>query len=407
MHEFRTLFQIPADNLAVFEDKLAKLSKRSVKMGCGEILPFIASNELKDFGDHGKVRVYNVHLLCDQPKLDGWVFAARLDHSQETGTIVRSVPNFDREIPAKYRDAAPHCDHCKVRRYRRDSYIVCNEVTGDFAQVGSTCLADFMGHDAYKVARLAEYLTCAGEYARLGEQFIGGDRRFIDMEDFLNSAAGAVRMYGWVSTKFAREYGNVATRDHAEGNTFRVPGKGGYFTCNGQYAFYEPTDEDKAFAAAAVAYVMAFNEKTTLSEYESNVLVLARSVSIEYRHAGLAASIVGIYWLHLNREALRKAKQGKGESAHVGQPGDKVDFGAARVTSARPTETDFGMTYIYRFVTEEGNIVVWFASKSQQMAQGDTVMLTAKVKKHDAYNGTKQTVVTHAKFTLVAQQQAA
>ncbi|RYD61454.1 MAG: hypothetical protein EOP83_16990 [Verrucomicrobiaceae bacterium] len=341
MTEFRTLFQIPADNLASFEDKLAKLSKRSVRMGCGEILPFIASNELKDFGrDIGKVRVYNVHLMADTPKIDGWVFAARLDHSQETGTLIRSVPNFSRDIPTKYRDAAPHCDHCTVRRYRRDSYIVCNEETGAFAQVGSSCLADFMGHDAYKIARLAEYLSQAGEYARLGEQFVGADRRFLDVEEFLVSAAGAIRLYGWASAKFARDREDVVpTRDHAESNSHRRMGKSGYGTCNGWYEYFDTTDEDRQMAADALAYVLAFADKPVLSEYESNVLVIAKAVSMEYRHAGLAASIVGIYHTHLNRAALQKATEGKKASAHVGQPGDKVEFGTARVTSARPTET--------------------------------------------------------------------
>jgi hypothetical protein len=409
MHEFRTLFQIPAENLPKFEANLAKLSKKAVKLGFDPILPFVVSNEMKDFGRGvGKVRVYNVHLMVDSPKLEGWVFAGRLDHSQETGTLVRAVPNTGLEIPAEYRTAMPHCDHCNVKRYRRDSYIVCEEATGTFKQVGSTCLADFMGHDAYKIARLAEFLANAMQYGRDSEQFVGADRRFWDVESFLVHTAAAIRAYGWVSGGAAKDRLDiVSTREHALGNLHWSTHKdGGYGTSCGWFPEMTPTEADEKFAADALAWVLEFEKKPTLSDYESNVLVIAKAVTMEGRHAGLAASIVGVYSTHLARNAERKVAPGA-NSTHLGQMGDRIKFGHAVVTGTFTIERDMGTTYIYSFLTHDGNVVKWFASKSQGIMRGETVEIVGTVKKHGDFRSVKETVVTRARLKRVTEKLAA
>lgn len=414
--EFRTLFQIPAANLEKFEANLAKLSKKAVKLGLDPILPFVASNELKRLSDGREHRVYNVHLMCDVPKLNGWVFAGRLDHSQETGTLVRAVPNFSREIPESYRTAMPACDHCKVRRYRRDSYIVCHEETGEFRQVGSTCLADFMGHDAYRTAKLAEFLSYALQYGRAGEQFVGADQRFIDTELFLGYAAWAVRKFGWVSGSAAKDRDDItATRSLAADNLLRshyytggIVDEHGFMARGiGYVAYEEPSEEDYALAAEAHAWVLGFEQKASLSEYESNVLVVAKAVTLEYRHLGLAASIVGVYANNKAREAKAKHAAPQGESKHVGKPDERLNFGAARVLHVTPLENYYGTKYLYGFLTDQGDVVKWFANKSQGLLRGERVTLVGTVKSHDIYNGNKQTIITRAKVEREQEAKAA
>jgi hypothetical protein len=41
-------------------------------------------------------------------------------------------------------------------------------------------------------------------------------------------------------------------------------------------------------------------------------------------------------------------------------------------------------------------MLTWFASKGV-LQEGDTVLLTGTVKKHDEYNGQKQTIMTRCK----------
>jgi hypothetical protein len=285
MEEFRTLFEIPAENMPKFEAQIAKLSKKSVKLIGSEIKPFTFSHEEKTLSDGRVHRVYSVMLTAQLPQLNGWTFVARLDHSNDTGTIIRMVPNSG-ELPEKYRTAtSTSCDHCGHKRYRRDTFVVRNDESGEFKQVGSTCLKDFFGHSPMEVAKLAELLGYAYECGRGGEQFVGGDMRWIAVEDFCIAAARAVLRNGWVSGKAAYENANlVATRERA-------------------WAFYgadervDPfTRAERDLATAALEWASSLRAKETLNDYEHNICVIADATMMEPRSCGLAASIVGVYF---------------------------------------------------------------------------------------------------------------
>lgn len=297
--ETQTLFHIPAENMEKFEAQIAKLSRRSEKLIGMPIKPFVFGYEDKELSDGHKHRVFEVMLTAEMPKVDGWTFAARIDHSQEAGNLLRAVPNLGVEIPEHFRQAEPCCDHCKVRRYRRDTFLIHHAETGEFKQVGHTCLIDFFGHDVSKIAKYAELLGYAEACARGGEQFVGGDRRWIDVEGFLQHCAAVVRVEGrFVSRKTAMNSDDLTPTAHrAHTNMF----------ASVRYQVPEnerPTDADKAVAAEALAWALALGEKGSLNDYEHNISVIAQSPMMEARAEGLAASIVGSF--------LRSKETGKG-----------------------------------------------------------------------------------------------
>ena len=286
MDEQRTIFQIPAENLSKFEEQIAKLSKKSLKLIGEAISPVIFGYEEKELADGHTHRIYEVLLTAAAPKMDGWEFVARLDHSNETGTIIRMVPNTIAALPEQFRLAKnTHCDHCNVTRYRRDTFVVRNEETGEFKQVGSTCLTDFFGHDPAKIAKLAEILGYAYECGRGGEQFVGGDLRYIHLQTYLEHVAAMVRRNGWVSGGAAYQNENlVSTRTRASQNMFDV-----------EYQV-EITADDVQLALEAIEWAQSLSQKEYLSDYEHNVQVIANATMIEPRSLGIAASIVGVYF---------------------------------------------------------------------------------------------------------------
>lgn len=290
VNEARTLFEIPAENMEKFEAQIAKLSARSVKLGMDPIKPFTFSHEEKAVPNSTRThRVYSVMLTAEAPRLNGWTFVARLDHANETGTIIRMVPNTGIELPVSYRHAETRCDHCGVNRYRRDTFVVRSD-DGVFKQVGSTCLSDFLGHDPQKIAKRAELLSYAFECGRGYEQYVGGDMRFISLEGFLQDAAYFCRTRGWVSGKTAYETGAVATKTRVLHTI-----NGGEY-CEETYV----TDEDRACAAAALEVAQAITEPR--NDYEHNLSVIAHATMIEPRSAGVAAAIVGVFFDRRRRE---------------------------------------------------------------------------------------------------------
>jgi len=294
MDEQRTIFQIPAENMAKFEAQIAKLSKKSVKLIGIDIAPFVFSHEEKVLNGRTH-RVYDVMLTADVPKLNGWTFVARLDHSHETGTVIRMVPNTGiEELPSSFRSAKnTQCDHCNVNRFRRDTFVVRNEETGEFKQIGSTCLKDFFGHDPYKIAKLAELLGYAYECGRGNGSYDGDvrDMQWIGMDDFCIAAARAVLNHGWVSGKAAYENASLVSTKEQAWSYF------GFDHTN------PPTEVEIKLAEDAIAWAVSLSEKTSLSDYEHNISVIAAASVIAPRSAGLAASIVGVYFNNQRRDS--------------------------------------------------------------------------------------------------------
>lgn len=312
--EIRTTFDIPEANWAKFSAKIEKLSRKSVKLIGQEIKPFVFGYDFKKDANGGSYKVVQVMLTAEVPRVDGWTFVARLDHSQEAGTLIRMVPNAGVQLPERFRNCEPNCDHCKVRRQRRDTFVVCEDATGTFQQVGSTCLVDFFGHDVSKMAAFAELLSYATEAGRAFEEHDGGsygmhDRRYIDFEEYLGFAARAVREHnGYVSVKAVREAEErgvhlTSTRAEATTNMFEV-----HRGVGTRAITLEPTADDKAVAAAALEFIRAECEKPNLNDYMHNVSVIAHSEMIESRHCGIAASIIACYLRSIERSTPRPAQ---------------------------------------------------------------------------------------------------
>ena len=80
----------------------------------------------------------------------------------------------------------------------------------------------------------------------------------------------------------------------------------------------------------------------------------------------------------------------------------------ARLFFARELENDWGTTTMAKFETDEGHILVWFASGYREdllsfegEVQKGRYAIKGSVKKHDEYEGSPQTVVTHCKVAAL------
>ena len=292
----RSVFLIPEGNYGKLVEQIEKLSKRAKRLGSNVMKPFVVGYQTADDGTN----MLEVYLDVGKVSIEGFTFVAKLDHSNETGTIVRALPNTGVEIPTQYRTAKPDCNHCNHNRRRRDTYVLRNDETGAFIQVGSTCLSDFLGVDAAFYGKLAELFSYAAEVASHGGGTTGAvqDRRFIILDELLANTAAVVRNEGWVPAYIARERDIPSTRERAMDNMFVA-----YRTLA-----YDVTAADRAFAQEALERTLRFEDKETLSDYESNCLVIAKAVVIEGRSAGLAASIVGCYYRELQRNKPKPQK---------------------------------------------------------------------------------------------------
>jgi hypothetical protein len=384
-------FKIPEANYRKFEEAIEKFSKKAQKL-CGEsITPVPFSYEMVDVGNGEQIKVIEVLLDCIIPKLNGWEFLARIDHAnKELGNIVRTMPG--KSVDAHFQTVGPVCQHCNVNRFRRDTFVVQHEDTKEIKQVGSTCLKDFLGHDSpEKIAKLAELLGYAVESSRGFTNFTGEDRRYINLEVYLAYVAQSIRERGYFySRTAARDRGGEATADLAAS------------FMNFEYKSHTktPTEDDFALAASAIEWAQNVGDGNMngvpMNDYLHNIKVIAASGCCEYRSIGFAASIVNGFMRERN---LHKKREENGVSSHVGQINERIDL-IVTLKNIHETETQYGLSFIHKFVTDEGNALTIFASKPL-CGSGERVKMRATVKRHDEYKGVKQTVLNRPKIEKI------
>lgn len=394
----RGIYKVPFDNIPKLEKQIEKLSRKSVKLGCGEIyiVPF---NTLEEKQKNGTVRRFVEILFSgfEAPKLNGWSFVARIDHSSEAGNIIRPVPGAT--VPEFYRTATCACDHCNRKRYRRDTFLVQNE-EGEYKQVGSSCMMDFLGgNDPEKILKLAELLGYANEYAR-GSMEVGDDRKYLDLEAYLSHCAAMIEKHGYLSRSKMIEI-----------NEQRAPGKevtstamlamDNMFPPSAKHAELPMLIEDRhvELAQKSIEWAQALGEDgSTLSDYEHNIHVLAATGFIEFRSVNYAASIVAGY---MRKHNLFPQREEKKVSSHVGAVGDKLaEFEVTLLGSFGRDNGRGGYTFFHRFADANGNVFTWSTATYIDAEKGEKLMLSGKVKAHDLFRDIKQTALTHCKFSL-------
>jgi len=339
-----------------------------------------------------------------RPVIAGWEFAATVQHVDGVN-ILRNCPRAEElPIPEVYRTRGSVCDHCKLDRDRRDTYLVVNGA-GEWKQIGSSCLKDFAGthEDPHQVAEYAEMLAsalslCDGAGDDEGGGFGGGrGAPVFSVVEYLKYVAAEIRESGWVPRSAADpERGVVATADRA---CDRIDPQRPVVPRDRSV-----TDADAAVATASYEWALAFStsDGERLNDYLWNLYAVAKSGIVERRTFGLAASMVAAY---TKAEARKRERADKKPSEHVGTVGETRSF-VLTLDRHFSFETAWGPVSRYLFRDGDGNVFTWKSSgratvigleyPNDRMVEGSAYVLTARVKEHGDYKGTKQTVLTLA-----------
>lgn len=400
MSEIRE-YRIIEVNLEHLKGRIEKLNKRARKLGCPEIQVSVTGEEFIKVAFAGQpgnetVKMLNVTVTGQAPVIAGWKFVATLQH-EETGTILRVVRG--EEVPERYREAdASICEHCNTVRRRKDTYIVKNVETGEYKQVGRTCLKDFTGHtNPEAIARWFDDVL--DELDKLGEAGPGGfgeAPKYLELRTYLAHTAACIRLNGWLSRSKARE----EERGWPTADAAAYYMVGYKHNCRitreelEEVRKHQPTEEDFDMADKAIEWAKGtFPHKQNLSDYEHNLNVVIHMDYLGYREQGIAASCVAVYQRELRRNEERQAQERVGtNSSHVGEVGKRMNI-KVTVLDRRICESHFGTTSLHRMIDESGNILKWFASNCE-LEIGRTYQMKATVKKHDEFRGVKETLVT-------------
>ena len=92
-------------------------------------------------------------------------------------------------------------------------------------------------------------------------------------------------------------------------------------------------------------------------------------------------------------------KQPESTSEWIGEVGGKILNLKVQLVRKHAFESRYGLTNIYGFQDENGNVLTWFSTTFQPYEVGDWMTIKcAAIKNHDEYKGVKQTTITRAKL---------
>lgn len=331
---------------------------------------------------------------------DGWRFAAVLEHHGEDGNIVRSMDS-ELEIPARFRTCGPACEHCNRIRDRKDTYVVYNETTGEFKQVGKQCMQEYT--NGLNAEEVAAYISLFNEMTK-GEYYGGASHKsYIQVTEIVRYAFECVKHFGYEKSS---EFSPRSTRgrvcdyirydrgwrrkDEIKEEMEKVD-----FDANSEYAVET--------SQKALEWIRS--EEGT-NDYIHNLKVACASDYAEDRDLGLLVSLPVAYNRHMEYVEEQKAKEAaraernslEGQSEYQGNIKDKLTISVKNFQCVTSFYSQFGTTFLYKWLDENNNVYIWYASNPVNDSE-IVIEISGTVKDHSEFNGVKQTVMTRCKVT--------
>jgi hypothetical protein len=224
------------------------------------------------------------------------------------------------------------CDHCGARAHRAKVFVVA-DTDGNQIHLGSTCVRDFLGHDALSTLIIREG----------GDRDLDGGVEQTPTKIWIHAAAVATKAFGYRKASEARSTRAVA-HDLIVGRSL-------------------PRDEQEAVANARtvtdddVEAIIEWAKAQTGSDFADNMAKIARSDWIGRKAYGIAAFIPEGFYRDQAKQAerdLRDAAEAKRRDAAAPVPTEGRVTIEGTIASIRTRETDFGIVEKVTVVSDEG-----------------------------------------------------
>lgn len=322
--------------------------------------------------------------------IDNWEFVASIDHT-EHGNIVRTASDkFANSVPNKYKTIGKECEHCNKIRDRKDTYLIFNNKTNEFKQVGKTCLMNYTnGLDANVCAHLSDVFSYINSLESTKSDF--------DEESFVRSGSNVMSntilkkvAYGYVK---ANGYVPKSSADAIVQMLFNTDDRN----------FSEASDKE---IATMDEWVKALDDSR--NDYIYNARLAWFKDYVEYRDVALVASLMSVY---LKELAKKEVINSKGGNVFVGNVGDKIiisDVKSIRVVyvkSGKQYSYYAPDVYVYEIHDAKGHTYIWSTSEmGLENKVNDIESIVATIKEHKEFRGVNQTIVTRCKVSYIKKQ---
>lgn len=385
---------IPEGNLARVGKEIAKLNRKAVKLGVAPMI-FEVTGKFEDKKITGPndneylVRFCEVRISGDSPVLAGWNFLAQLDHDNGYN-IVNNLSG--KSLSGEYGTVAANCDHCKIDRQRNKTYIVENIKSRVRKQVGSTCVKDFTGHKSPEkvLAIYSNFFRLISDAAECNGEYLstGGEYRQ-NTADFVRMAVAVILKDG-----FRPAASDQSTKDVVFYHLYPPKGVYGELVVLEARNLLAQPDVNRFTAFMLMDFVDELDAKKSLNDFEFNLKNILSDETFKPRYGSyLAAGVNSAIKSFIKRkEVVAKSNE------FIGDPANGRETFDLNFIRQSTFESQFGMSTRYVFEDVKGNSVVLFSTSDFELETARTYKVVARVKKHNIYEGRKQTIITRVKI---------
>ncbi len=341
-------------------------------------------------GDTSVVALVRLRLEFPIVKLGSWQVVGKLDALAGGNAMfcVTDLPG-DREAMEERSRSAITCEHCNKKRARKESFLLRDNSSGAYLQVGKACLGDFTGVDPAVALFLAQ-MSCVVSWAdgETDEFMRSGRCNTVNTAEFLAAVSFCIARDGFVSSRLARECGMEPTFASALGLSDACRKSR---DLSGSYR--EQHEEHRACAQETMAWYAA---KTDTRDFDRNVqlLLAGERLSLDSKHLAIAAAGVSSF---MSRPLDLGLPPG---TEHLGTVGQFMEC-PLTVQRVMARNSPFGLSHMVSLRDPRGNCVIWNASSCPQEivrgGLGRSLQARFKVKQHGQYQGELQTSVSHLK----------
>lgn len=373
-----------------------------------------------DYSDLG-VQYVRVRVEGEEQVISGWRFIGSIQHKGDAGNVLANAPG--QKIPTGYHAAVnTNCDHCHIKQDRHETYILQNEATGEYKQVGGSCLRDFLGLDP---SAMLDYNSYFHDLKESLEEAEGrrNDRFVYNAGHFAATVVAVIRQKGWVSRARAQEL-----QDKYDKHVQTTSGEAQFHAFEFQRLKPKPpedehiipSEKDIEISKLAIKWAQdGFGKAMSeLSDFEQNAQVVARMDYLDHKSFGIYAAMINSYIREQERaaraEAAAKAAPVDSSVAlkWVGAPGKRIEL-EVTVTGFRTinvTPQSFrgpDKMSLYKMTDTSGNTLTWFTNSAWNIGWedrrgeewtckviGKRFHIKATVKEHKEFRGVPETAVS-------------
>lgn len=387
---------IPYQKLSDLEFELIKFNKKAKKLNLPKIeliikYPVIYQDTTYTNEDGSKetesIPMVNIEVIGMIPKIAGYSFVAKIEHRHdESGSFIGNlIKSHTHEVDSSYRNKLSECNHCKTRRYRKNTYLL-EDSSKKIIQVGSECLKDFMTKkdldNLVFLATLIKTLDTYSDFDRTSFKI----KPTVKVVDFITVCLDAISKHGWVpkssfSTKEPSTY-HVAWNYFYEDKALE------------DYNNLEMTDSNRKLVDEYIDTQIVNNPSR--SYFSENLFILIKQNIVMIKDCALLATIAK----EISKQEYKKVVPNKIDNIYNGTIGD-IFKGKVKVKKINSFDSKFGRSFIVEMISLDNNSLVKTFTTAQSLISleaGTEVEIQGTIKKHEEFNQLKSTVLSRVKI---------